>query len=194
MTNIDQIKQLREETGVSVSECKKALDASKGDFDKAKENLRKWGKELAAKKSERKAALGIIESYVHANNKVGVLLEIRSETDFVSKSADFKNLAHELCLQIAAMKPLYVSEEDIPVELIDGETKIYKEQMKDSGKPEKILEQIIQGKINKYKEGVSLLSQVWIKDNEKSVKDLVNECVGKLGENIVVKKFVRFEI
>ena len=194
MSNIDQIKQLREETGVSVSECKKALDASNGDFDKAKENLRKWGKELAAKKSDRKASLGIIESYVHPNNKVGVLLEIRSETDFVSKSVDFKNLAHELCLQIAAMKPLYVSEENIPAELIDGEIKIYKEQMKDSGKPEKIFEQIIQGKVNKYKESVSLLSQVWIKDNEKTIKDLVNEYVGKLGENIVVKQFARFEI
>lgn len=194
MSNIDQIKQLREETGVSVSECKKALDASNCDFEKAKEILRKWGKDLAVKKSERKASSGLIVSYIHPNNKVGVLLEIRSETDFVSKSIDFKNLAHELCLQIAAMKPLYISEENIPKEFVDEEIKIYKEQLAGSGKPEKILEQIVEGKIKKYKENVSLFSQVWVKDDDKTVKDLLNEYIAKLGENIVVKKFCRFEI
>lgn len=194
MSSIDQIKQLREETGVSVSECKKALEQSQGDIEKAKEALRKWGKELAGKKSERKASAGIIDCYVHANNKVGVLLEIRSETDFVSRSEDFKNLAHEICLQIAAMKPLFVSEENIPEEFLDGETKIYNEQMKDSGKPEKILAQIIEGKLKKYKESVSLLSQTWIKDDSKNIKDLLNEYIAKLGENIVINKFSRFEI
>jgi len=194
MATIDQIKQLREETGVSISECKKALEQSNGDFEKAKEVLRKWGKDLAGKKSARKASAGIIEAYIHPNRKVGVLLELRSETDFVSRSEDFKNLAHEICLQIAAMKPLFVSEEDIPEEFLDGETKIYKEQMKDSGKPEKILEQIIEGKLKKYKESVSLFSQSWVKDNEKSIKDLVNGYIAKLGENILIVKFSRFEI
>lgn len=194
MADINQIKQLREETGVSVSECKKALEQTEGNFDKAKEILRKWGKELAGKKSERKAAAGIIKSYIHPNDKVGVLLELRSETDFVARSDDFKNLAHEICLQIAAMKPLYVSENDIPEEFLDGEIKIYKEQAEGSGKPENIVNQIIEGKIKKYKESVSLLSQSWIKDDTKTVNDLTNECIAKLGENIQISKFSRFEI
>lgn len=194
MASIEQIKQLREETGVSVSECKKALEAVNGDFEKAKEALRKWGKELAGKKSERKASAGIVGSYIHPNNRVGVLLELRSETDFVSRSDDFKSLAHEICLQIAAMKPLFVSEEDIPEEFLKEETKIYKEQAGGSGKPENIVNQIVEGKIKKYKETVSLLSQPWIKDNEKTIKDLLNEYIGKLGENIQIAKFSRFEI
>jgi elongation factor Ts len=194
MATIDEIKQLREETGVSVSDCKKALEESKGNFEKAKEILRKKGLELANKKSERNAGSGIIDGYIHPDSRVGVLLEIRCETDFVAKSDDFKSLAHEICLQIAAMKPLFLSEEDIPEEFLDGEKKIYKEQLKDSGKPEKIVKQVIEGKLNKYKEQVSLLSQVWIKDDSKTIKDLVTEYVAKLGENIVIKKFSRFEI
>jgi elongation factor Ts len=194
MANIDQVKQLREETGVSVLECKKALEQSNGDFEKAKEILRKWGKELAGKKSERKAASGIVEGYIHQEGRVGVLLEIRSETDFVAKSSEFKNLAHELCLQIASMKPLFVCEEEIPEEFLDGETKIYKEQAEGSGKPEKITAQIVEGKLRKYKESVCLLSQLWIKDDSRTIKDLLNEYIGKIGENIVVKRFSRFEI
>jgi len=194
MANIDEIKQLREETGISVSECKKALEESGGNFNGAKEILRKKGMELAGKKSERTASAGIIDSYIHPNSRVGVLLEIRSETDFVAKSADFRNLAHEICLQIAAMKPLFVSEENIPEEFLNNEKKIYREQLKNSGKPEKIVDQIVEGKIKKYKENVSLFSQPWVKDNSKTIKDLVNEYVGKIGENIVIKKFSRFEI
>ena len=160
MVSINQIKELREQTGVSIIECKKALEESDGDFEKAKEMLRKWGKELAGKKSSRQANQGIIEAYVHPNKKVGVLVELRCETDFVAKSDNFQELAHELCLQIAAMKPIYIKEGDIPEEFLDGEKKIYAEQIKDSGKPEKIVEQIIEGKLNKYKEQVSLMSQV----------------------------------
>jgi len=125
MASIDDVKKLREETGVSISECKKALEQSNGDFPKAKEILRKKGMELADKRSERKAGAGIIESYIHPDKRVGVLLELRTETDFVARSAVFKELAHELCLQVAAMKPLYLSEEDIPEEFLDGEKKIY---------------------------------------------------------------------
>ena len=194
MINIDQIKQLREETGVSISECKKALEQSNGDFEKAKELLRKWGKEVASKKTSRVSNQGIIESYIHPNKKVGVLLEIRCESDFVAKSKDFQDLSHEICLQIAAMSPIFIKDEDIPDEFVDGEKKIYKEQIKDSGKPEKIIEQIIEGKLKKYKEQVSLLSQTWIKDDTKNIKDLVDSYVAKIGENIVVKKFARYEI
>lgn len=194
MATIDEIKQLRQETGVSVTECKKALEASSGDFDKAKEALRKKGLELAGKRAERAAASGIIDSYIHPDSRVGVLLELRTETDFVAKSDDFKKLAHEICLQIAAMKPLFLSEDDIPEEFLDGERKIYKEQVKDSGKPEEIANQIVEGKIKKYKEQVSLLSQPWVKDNDKTINDLLGEYVAKLGENIIIKNFSRFEI
>ncbi len=194
MPSIEEIKQLREETGVSVSECKKALEKAGGDLAKAKEILRKLGMELAGKKSERTAASGIVDSYIHMAGRVGVLLELRSETDFVSRSELFKNLAHEICLHIAAAGPLFISEDDIPEEFLDGEKKIYSEQLKNSGKPENLLNQIVAGKIKKYKESVCLLSQPWIKDDQKNIKQLLEDYVAKLGENIVVKKFARFEI
>ena len=194
MVSIDQIKQLRQETDVSVSECKKALEEAGGDFNKAKEILRKWGRDLAGKKSDREVREGIIESYIHPNKKIGVLVDIRCETDFVAKSKDFQNLAHEICLQIAAMTPLFLKEESISEKFCHGEKKIYKEQFKNSGKPEKIIDEIIEGKLQKYKEQISLMSQTWIKNEEKSIKDLVNEYIAKLGENITIKDFIRYEI
>ena len=194
MVTIDQIKQLREETGVSPTEIKKALEESKGNVEKAKELLRIWGKNVSNKKTARDAKAGLIETYLHSNATTGVLLDIRCETDFVAKSPDFKNLAHEICLQIAAMKPLFVSEKDIPEEFLDGETKIYKEQVKDSGKPEKITAQIIEGKLAKYKEGICLLSQPWIKDDSKTIKNIIEDTVAKVGEKIEIKRFARYEI
>ena len=194
MISIDQIKQLREETGVSPTECKKALAESKGNFEKARELLRVWGKAQAIKKTTREAKKGLIDSYIHFASKTGVLLDLRCESDFVAKSEEFKKLAHEICLQIAAMKPLFVKEEDIPEEFLDGELKIYKEQFKDSGKPQKIIDQIIDGKLKKYKEEVSLLSQLWIKDDTKTVKNLIEEAIAKIGENIEAKRFTRYEI
>jgi len=147
MISIDQIRQLRQETSVSISECKKALEKAKGDFDEAKEILKKWGKELAGKKSGRDAGLGMIESYIHPDKRIGAMTELRCETDFVAKSKDFKELAHELCLQISAMNP----------------------------------------------EENSLLSQPWIKDETKTIRELIDEYVAKLGENIIVKRFIRYE-
>lgn len=194
MVSIDQIRELREQTGVSIVECKKALEQSDGDFDKAKELLRKWGKDLAGKKSTREVKQGLIDSYIHPNKKVGVLLDIRCETDFVAKSKDFGNLSHEICLHIAAMKPLFVKEEDIDENFLDGEKKIYAEQMAGSGKPENILNQVIEGKLNKYKAQVCLLSQPWIKDDSKTIKDLINDSIAKLGENITIRSFNRYEI
>lgn len=194
MVTIDQIKQLREETGISVSEVKKALEQTKGDAEKAKELLRVWGKTLASKKTLRETKAGLVESYVHPNSKTGALLDIRCETDFVTKSPDFKNLAHEICLQIVAMKPMFVNESDIPEEFLDGEIKIYTEQMKNSGKPENILKQAVEGKLKKYKDGISLLSQSWIKDDSKTIKSLIEDTTAKVGENIEVKRFVRYEI
>lgn len=194
MISIDQIRELREETGVSIVECKKALEQADGDFGKAKELLRKWGKDLAGKKSTREVKQGLIESYIHPNKKVGVLLDIRCETDFVAKSKDFGSLAHEICLHIAAMKPIFIKEEDIDDNFLDGEKKIYREQMAGSGKPENILNQIIDGKLSKYKSQVCLLSQQWIKDDSKTIKDLISDYIAKLGENISVKNFSRYEI
>lgn len=194
MVSIDDVKQLREETGVSVSEVKKALEEAKGDAEKAKELLRMWGKTLIGKKASRETKAGIIDTYLHPNLKTGVLLDIRCESDFVAKSPEFKNLAHEICLQIAAMKPLFVKGEDIPEEFLDGETKIYKEQIKDSGKPEKIVQQILEGKLNKYKQEVSLMSQPWIKDDTKTMQNVLEEAVAKIGENIEIKKFTRYSI
>jgi len=194
MVTINQIKQLRQETGVSIIECKKALVEAKGNLKKAKEVLRKLGREFAEKKADREGKTGIIESYIHQNKKIGVLLDIRCESDFVAKSADFQNLAHEICLQIAAMKPLFLKTEDISEEFLIGEKKIYQEQFRDSGKPQKIVNEIIEGKLKKYKEEISLLSQPWIKDETKTIEDLITEFIGKLGENIEVKKFVRYEI
>ena len=194
MVSIDQIKQLREETDVSVSECKKALEQANGDINTAKEILRKWGKDLAGKKSERQVKQGIIESYIHSNKKIGVILKILCETDFVAKSEQFQMLAHEICLQIAASKPLFLKEEDIPEEFLHGETKIYQEQFKDSGKPKKIIDEIIEGKLTKYKKEISLLSQSCIKDEAKTVKDLIDEYIARIGENIVVSEFKRYEI
>lgn len=194
MISIDQVKELRQQTGVSISECKTALEEAGGNNNKAKEILRKWGKKLAGKKSNREAGSGIVDTYVHANKGVGVMVELRCETDFVAKSNDFNNLAHELCLHITAMKPLFLNEEKIPEEFLDEEKKIYTEQLKDSGKSEEILNQIIQGKLDKYKKEVSLLSQSWVKDNTKTIKELIEEYVAKIGENIVLKRFVRYEI
>jgi len=194
MIKIDQIKQLREETGVSPTECKKALEQSKGNIKKAKELLRVWGKTVANKKISRETKKGLVDAYIHPTSKTGVLLDIGCESDFVAKSEEFKKLAHEICLQIAAMKPLFVKEDDIPEEFLDGEKKIYKEQFRDSGKPQKIVDQIIEGKLKKYKEEVSLLSQPWIKDDTKSIKNLVEEAIAKIGENIEIKRFARYEI
>lgn len=194
MSNIEIIKQLREETGVSPVEIKKALVKAHGDIEKAKELLRVWGKGAAGKKVDKEAKQGIIDYYVHPNLKTGVLLDIRCETDFVANSPEFKNLAHEICLQIAALKPLFVKDSDIPEEFLDGEAKIYHEQIKDAGKPENIVKQIVEGKINKYKESVCLLCQPWIKDDSKTIANLIEDTISKVGENIEVRKFVRYEI
>ncbi len=194
MVNIEQLKKLREETLVSISECKKALQEADGDIEKAKEILRSFGTKVADKKSSRETNSGIIASYIHSNKRIGVLLDIRSESDFVSNSPNFQELAHNICLQIAASNPIFLSKEDIPEERINKEREIYKEEFKDSGKPENIMENIIEGKISKFMEENSLLEQTWIKNPEKKVKDLINEQIGKFGENISVSSFTRYEI
>jgi elongation factor Ts len=194
MSSIEKIKQLREETGVSIGECKQAIDEAKEDMEMAKEILRRRGKEISEKKSSRLINSGLISSYVHSNNRVGVLLKLSCESDFVAQSSEFKDLAHELNLQIAAMDPKYIQEEDIPEEIIEKEKDIYQEQLKDLDKPEEIKKGIIKGKLEKWKKEVVFLKQPWIKDGSKTIQNLIEDYVAKLGENIKAEAFNRYQI
>ena len=192
--DVNIVKQLRDETGASVMECNAALDESKGDMEKAKEILKRKGQATALKKVGRETKSGLIESYIHANGKVGVLLDLRCETDFVAKNDLFKELAHEICLQIAAMSPEFVSEEQISEEFKNKEREIAKAEMKDSGKPEKIIEQIVEGKLKKKFADLCLLNQPYIKDPNQTINDLIKSYISKIGENMKVLRFSRFEI
>ncbi len=194
MSNLDLIKQLRNETGISLNECKKAIEEASGDLNKAKEILKKQGKDMAVKKAGREAGEGIIDSYIHDNKKIGVLLDLRCESDFVARSDDFKKLSREICLQIAAMGPLFIKEEDIPQETIKQEKNFYLEQLSKEKKPKEVLDKIVEGKIKNYAKNSCLLSQPWIKDGSKTIKDLIEACVGKMGENILVRRFTRYEL
>ncbi len=188
------VKELREITGAGVMDCKSALVESKGDMEKAKELLRKKGIDIARKKSSREAKDGCIFSYVHFNGKVGVLLELNCETDFVARTDTFKTLGKEITLQIAAMAPEYVSIEDVPPERIEKEKEIYREQMEKEGKPPEIVDKIVEGKLKKFYEEACLLEQKYIKDDSKRIKELINEAIAKVGENIVVGRFTRYEL
>ncbi|MCX7678276.1 MAG: translation elongation factor Ts [Spirochaetes bacterium] len=190
----EMIKELREKTLAGMLDCKKALVECNGDMEKAIEYLRKKGLSAAAKKSERSAKEGIITSYIHNNNKVGVLLELNCETDFVARNAEFQELAKDIAMQIAAANPLYIRSEDVPTEVIEKEREIYREQMKDSGKPENVIEKIIDGKIKKFFTEVCLLEQEFIKDNKITINDLIKNKIATLGENITVGRFARFQI
>ena len=194
MVEIETIKKLREETGISLGDCKKALEESNGDISLAKEYLKKRGAAVALKKTEREASAGIIDSYIHSNKRLGVLLEINCETDFVARGEEFQNLAHEVCLQIASMKPMYLKEEEIPQSVLEKEKEIIAEQVKEMNKPAEVLEGIIKGKLEKYKKEVCLLDQLWIKDDSKTIQSLINEYIAKIGENIIVKRFVIYEL
>lgn len=194
MAEIESIKKLREETGISLAECRKALEEAEGDIEKAKELLRKRGEAVAQKKGERSVGAGLIDSYIHSNKKLGVMIELNCETDFVARSEDFQNLAHEICLQIASMNPLFVREEEIPEEILKKEKETYEEQAKALNKPKEIIEGIVKGKMEKYKKDNCLINQLWIKDENKTIQNLINEYIAKTGENILVKRFARYEL
>jgi elongation factor Ts len=188
------VKELRQETGAGVLDCKEALVASDGDFEKAAAYLREKGMAAAAKRSTREATEGLIGSYIHAGSRVGALVEVNCETDFVANTDQFQELAHDLAMQIVAAKPLYLTPEDVPVELVEEEKANYRAEMKDSGKPEEILDRIVEGKLKKYYEEICLMEQPFIKDTAITVRELVQQHNALLGENIVVRRFVRFEI
>jgi elongation factor Ts len=188
------IKELRDKTQAGMMDCKKALTETDGDMEKAVEFLRKKGLASADKKMDREVTEGIVASYIHNNNKIGVLIELKTMTDFVARNEDFKELARELAMQIAAANPLYVSPEEVPAEVVEKEKEIYREQMKDSGKPENVIEKIVEGKLQKFYSEVCLLEQEFIKDGSIKIKDLIKEKIATFGENIAVGKFARFQI
>jgi len=194
MANIELLKQLREETGISMMECAKALEEANGDIKRAKEILREKGKEMIKGREGRATSSGIVKAYIHGEGKIGVLLQLGCESDFVAKSDDFKKLAHDIALHIAAASPLFVSPDEISPEFLDGERKIYQKQIADSGKPKEIVDKILEGKLNKYKDEVSLLRQPWVKDSSKTIQDLLDEVKAKIGENIEITKFCRYQI
>ena len=188
------VKELRERTGSGMMDCKKALAETNGDVEKAIDYLREKGLAKAAKKASRAASDGRIFHYVHNNFKVGALVELNSETDFVAKTDEFNVLGHEIAMHITAANPLYLRPEDVPVEDLEREKEIYRQQLRDEGKPEDRIEKIVEGKIRKFYETTCLMEQAYIRDPDKKIADLVVEMIAKLGENIVVKRFARFMI
>ncbi len=189
--SIEDIKKLRDMTGAGMMTAKKALEDADGDIDKAMENLRKAGMASAAKKADREAREGTIASYVHGG-KIGVLVEVNCETDFVARTDDFQAFAKDIAMQVAASNPLYARPEDVPAEVVEKEKEIYAAEVE--GKPAEIIGKIVDGKLDKYYSEVCLVKQAFVKDPDKTVEDLTAELVGKLGENIVIRRFSRVEL
>ena len=188
------VKALRMRSGAGMMDCKKALQEAGGDTDKAVEYLRKMGMAAASKRAHREAAQGRIESYVHPGEQVGVLLEVNAETDFVARTDDFKEFCHEVAMHIAAAKPLAVGREDLDAAVVEKEREILLDQVKNSGKPEKIWDKIVDGRVQKFFSEVCLLEQPWVREPKRTIGDLRKELSGKLGENIVVRRFAVFQI
>jgi len=190
----EKVKELRDKTGSGIMDCKEALKVAGGNFDKAIEYLREKGMSAATKKSSRATKEGAVTSYIHMEGKVGVMVELNCETDFVAKTQDFRTLSKDIAMHIAAMNPLYVKAEEVPADVIESEKGIYKKQALAEGKPEKIVERIIDGKLKKYYEDVCLMNQRFIKDQDMTIEKLVKNAIAKTGENIVVRRFVRYQL
>nr|WP_122011602.1 translation elongation factor Ts [Maliibacterium massiliense] len=194
MITAQQVKELRERTGVGMMDCKRALTETDGNMEKAIEILREKGLAAAAKKSGRIAAEGIVESYIHMGGRIGVLVEVNCETDFVAKTDQFKAFVRDIAMQIAAANPQYVSRDEVSADHIEKEREILRVQALNEGKPEKIIERMVEGRIEKFYKEVCLLEQPFIRDTDKTVKDLINEQIATIGENISVRRFVRYEM
>jgi len=188
------VKELRERTGAGMMDCKKALVAVEGDIEKAIDELRTKGLAKAAKKAGRVASEGVVISYIHGGGRIGVLVEVNCETDFVGKTDQFKQLAYDIAMQIAASNPEYVSREQVPADILDREREVLKAQALEEGKPEKIIDKMVEGRIEKYYKEHCLLEQAYIKDPDKSVQEIVHESVSKIGENITIRRFARYEV
>ncbi len=190
----EQIKELRAATGAGILDCRKALEQANGDFEKAIDVLREKGLSKAAKRATREASDGVIEMYSHGNGRVGVMVELNCETDFVARSETFRTLAHEIALQIAAMGPQYISSDDIPADVLERERTIARKQALDEGKPENVVDRIVEGRLKKFKDDGCLLNQTSIRDDKVTIQDMINEAVVSLGENIIVRRFVRWTL
>ena len=192
--NAETVRELREKTGAGIMDCKKALQESAGDMEKAVDFLRQKGLATASKKAGRVATEGLVGSYIHGGGKIGVLVELNCETDFVARTPEFQALVKDLAMQIAAANPRYVHREDVPEEEMERERKIYHQQAIESGKPEKVVGKIVDGKMERFFSETCLLEQEFIKDSDRQVGDLIKETIGRLGENIQVRRFVRFHV
>jgi elongation factor Ts len=188
------VKQLREKTGAGMMDCKQALTECGGDMDTAVDFLRKKGLATAAKRSDRAMSEGVIESYIHLGGKIGVMVEVNCETDFVAKNDEFKEFSKNIAMHIAATSPLGVKEEDIPEEIINREKEVYKGQALEMGKPEKMIDKIVEGKLSKFLKESCLMNQAYVRDPDVTVADLLNELIAKMGENITISRFARFQI
>ena len=191
---LDKIKKLREKTGVGIVEVKKALSEAEGDEAKAIELLRKRGQEKAGKKAGREAREGVVASYIHANNKMGAMVKLHCETDFVARNDEFKALAQEIAMHVTASDPQYIKSEDVPQEIVEKEKEIWTAQLEKEGKPAEIMAKIMEGKEKKFREEISLLTQPFVKNPEQTVGELITEKIGKIGENIQVGEFSRLEL
>ncbi|HAD83033.1 MAG: translation elongation factor Ts [Candidatus Edwardsbacteria bacterium RIFOXYD12_FULL_50_11] len=190
----EDVKSLRDKTGAGMMACKEALKACNGNIDEAVEYLRKKGIASADKKTGRATGDGLVEAYIHMGGKLGVMIEVNCETDFVARTEQFKGLVKELAMQVAASNPTVVSREQVPAEMIEKEKDIYREQVRGSGKPENVVEKIVGGKLDKFYSEICLLEQPYIKEPQKNIDTLIKETIAKLGENITVKRFVRFRL
>jgi elongation factor Ts len=190
----DVVKRLRDDTGAGMMECKRALVEAGGDLDKARTILRTRGLASAQKRSGRKASEGVVDAYIHMGGRIGALVELNCETDFVARTEEFRRLAREIAMQVAAHDPRWVSRDEVPADAIDAERKIYEEQARMSGKPESVIDRIVEGKLEAFFKDAVLLDQPYIRDGSTSVDDLVKEVAAKVGENVVVRRFTRFEL
>ena len=188
------VKELREKTGAGMMDCKHALEEAKGDLEKAIELLRKKGLAALAKRTGKETSEGVIASYIHPGERLGVLVEVDCETDFVARTADFRGFVKEVCMQVAAANPLVIQREELPEEEVEREREIYRDQARSQGKPDKIIEKIVDGKIEKYYGEVCLLDQPYIKDGDKKISQLLEDIRMKVGENVHIKKFARFRV
>jgi elongation factor Ts len=192
--NASVVKELREKTGAGVMDCKKALAESSGDLEKAVDYLRQKGLAAAAKKMSRVAAEGLVGAYIHAGGKIGVMVELNCETDFVARTPEFQALLKDIAMQVAAASPRYIRREDVPADEIERERAIYRTQVLEQGKPEKIVDKIVEGKLDRFYSEICLLEQAFIKDPDRKVADLLQGAVARLGENIQVRRFMRYQI
>ncbi len=190
----DLVKQLREQTGAGIMDCKTALAETNGNFEKAIEWLRKKGAASAQKKVGRATNEGVVEAYIHPGSRLGVLIEVNCETDFVAKTEDFKTLARDLAMQVAASSPRFVKREEVPADVVEKEMEIYRTQAENEKKPANVTERIAQGKLEKFYQEIVLMEQSFIKDPNRTVKQLVTDVIAKVGENIAIRRFVRFQL